>query len=117
MLVLVPAAGACHGWRPQATPVPRAIEQMHGRGTVRILRSDGSLVVLASPRVTGDSIVGTAGSPPRRTAVAVAGVERVEAREVSAGKTAGLVGGILGAAALMVGLAALAEAFSHFGEC
>jgi len=111
------STAACHSWRPQATPTPQSIEQMNGRSTVRILRRDRSLLVLAGPRVAGDSIVGTAGTPPQRAAVAMADVERIETRKVSAGKTAGLVAGIYGVAALVVVLAAVAGAFGGFVDC
>lgn len=93
--ILMLSTAACHSWRPQSTPAPQVVEQMNGRGTVRILRRDGSVMVLASPQVAGDSIVGTTGNPPQRAAVAVADVQRIDTRRVSATRTGGLAVGTI----------------------
>lgn len=93
--LLLLSAAACHSWRPQTTPAPQVVEQMNGRGTVRIVRNDQSVMVLSEPRVEGDSIVGTTGTPPQRAAVAVADVQRIDTRRVSATKTGGLAVGTI----------------------
>lgn len=92
---LLLSAGACHSWRPQTTPAPQVVEQMNGRGTVRITRRDQSMLVLASPQLVGDSIVGTAGNPPQRAAIAVADVQRIDTRRMSATRTGGLAVGTI----------------------
>ena len=100
------SAGACHGWNAQTSPAPEVVAAQNGRGTVRVIRHDQSTMVLANPQVVGDSIVGTAGDPPQRTAVALADVQRVDTRRVNAWKTGGLVFGTL----LVVSAVAVAAA-------
>jgi hypothetical protein len=104
--VLLLSTAACHSWRAQTTPAPRVVEQMNGRGTVRIVRRDQSVMVLSSPQVVGDSIVGTTGDPPRRATVAVADVQRIDTRRVSATKTGGLAIGTI----VLVSVVAVAAA-------
>lgn len=116
LLCLPLALAACHTWRPQAEPAP-ALARMGGRGTVRVVRYDRGTVVLSGARVEGDSILGTAGRG-NRVSVAVAGVERLDAREASVAKTRGLVLGVIGVAALAAAMVALASAFrNNFSEC
>jgi len=110
MLCLPLLAGACHSWRPQTTPAPQVVQQMNGRGTVRILRRDGSVMVLSIPQVVGDSIIGTTGNPPQRATVAVADVQRIDTRRVSATRTGGLAIGtivLVSAVAIAAAVAAL----------
>ena len=104
------AAAACQSWHPQTTPAPQVVEQMNGRGTVRVFRRDQSVMVLSQPQVVGDSIVGTTGDPPQRAAVAVADVQRIDTRRVSATKTGGLAVGtivLVTAVAIAAAVAAL----------
>jgi len=91
LALLALAAGACTSWHHPASPAPEVVARQHGRGSVRVLRRDGSVLVLRTPSVVGDSIIGVGGSPPRRTSVALADVERVETRGFSPAKTCGLV--------------------------
>jgi hypothetical protein len=90
LLLLIVAAG-CTGWHAQTSPAPEIVARQQGRGVLRIARKDGSVLELRSPRVMGDSIVGIGGSPPRRTGVALADVERIQRRGFSASRTGGLV--------------------------
>ncbi len=108
--VLALPAGACHGWNAQTSPAPEVVAAQNGRGTVRVIRRDQSVLVLANPQVAGDSIVGTAGNPPVRTAVALADVQRVDTRSVNAWKTGGLVFGTL----LVVSAVAVVAAVAAF---
>ena len=87
------AAGGCTTWHRQVSPAPEVVARQHGRGSVRVLRRDGSVLVLQTPEVVGDSIVGVGGTPPRRTGVALADVERIDRRGFSPAKTGGLVAG------------------------
>jgi hypothetical protein len=107
-LLLVLSATGCHSWHAQAGPTPDAIAAQTGRGLVRVTRRDHGQLVLVGARVMGDSIVGQAGTPPQRTAVAMADVERIDTRATSAGRTAGLVLGVavVAFAALLVAAAA-----------
>lgn len=104
------SAGACHSWNAQTSPAPDVVAARNGRGTLRVTRRDQSVIVLTNAQVVGDSIVGTAGSPPQRAAVAVSDVERVDTRSVNAWKTGGLVVGTL----LVVSVVATAAAIASF---
>lgn len=103
------ALGGCHSWYPQSSPVPDVVASRNGRGLVRVLRHDGGVTVLANARVVGDSIVGTAGNPPRHQAVALANVERIETRRTDAMETGVLVFGGLAFATTFAALAAVAR--------
>jgi hypothetical protein len=102
------AAAGCTSWHAQSSPAPEVVARMNGGGAVRVQRHDHSWVVLRGPRVEGDSIVGMAGSPPERTAVAVADVQRIDTRGVSATKTGGLAVGAILILIAAVGIAAAA---------
>lgn len=88
------ALAACTSWRPQTAPAPQVV-QANASGTVRVTRRDQSVLVLRHPQMVADSIVGDAGDPPRRTAVAMADVERIDAKKVSAARTGGLGIGVI----------------------
>jgi hypothetical protein len=108
LLAVALALAACTTWRPQTAPAPEVIAA-HGNASVRIVRRDQSTIELRHPQVVGDSIVGEAGDPPRRVAVATADVERVDVRKVSAARTGGLsVGVLLVVAIVAVGAATAA---------
>ncbi|HEX8904796.1 MAG TPA: hypothetical protein VF771_08150 [Longimicrobiaceae bacterium] len=92
-LILSLAAGGCTQWHAQHAPAPEVVARQHGRGSVRVQRRDGSVLVLETPSVSGDSIIGVGGTPPRRTSVALADVERIDRRGFSPVKTGGLVVG------------------------
>jgi hypothetical protein len=72
---------------------------------VRVTLADGRALVLARAAVAGDSLVGEEGSPPKRRAVALREVTRVDARRISAVRTLGLGWLVLNA---LAGVAALA---------
>lgn len=102
------AAAGCTSWHAQGSPAPEVVTRMNGGGAVRVQRHDHSWIVLRGPRMAGDSIVGMAGSPPERTAIAVADVERLDARGVSATKTGGLAVGTILLLIAALGIAAAA---------
>lgn len=107
--LLVLSAGACTSWRTQPGPAPEAIGRLNGSGTVRVTRRDMSVLVMSAPMVVGDSIVGIASSePPQRAAVAIADVQRIDAKRVSATKTGGLAVGTV----LIVSVVAVAAALA-----
>jgi hypothetical protein len=107
------AAAGCTSWHAQSGPAPQVVSRTNG-GAVRVQRHDHSWIVLRAPRMEGDSIVGMAGSPAERTAVAVADVERIDARGVSATKTGGLAAGTILLLIAVAGIAA-AAALGSFG--
>jgi hypothetical protein len=88
------AAAACTSWHPQTAPAPQVVTA-NANGTVRVTRRDQSVLVLHHPQIVGDSIIGDAGDPGRRAAVAMADVARIDARKVSAARTGGLSLGVI----------------------
>jgi len=105
--LLALSAGACTSWRTQPGPAPEAIGRLNGSGTVRVTRLDRSVLVMSAPLVVGDSIVGIASNgQPQRVAVAIADVQRIDAKRVSATKTGGLAIGTV----LIVSVVAVAAA-------
>lgn len=92
LAVMLPLAslGACHSWngRPIAQPEPDRILA----GPVRVTRTDGSRVVLASVRMDRDSLFGNEqASPHGRVAIPISSVRTVEARRVNPIASAGVV--------------------------
>jgi hypothetical protein len=111
-LVTLPALlccslAACTTWRAAPVTGPQAVS-LSGASAVRITRSDMSVVVLQHPQVQGDSVIGQAGNPPQRVAVATSQIQRLEVRKVSATRTTGLSLGVLAAVTIVAVGAALA---------
>jgi hypothetical protein len=108
--VLLETTG-CMAWRqvPDVSE-PSAAEASHPRALV-VLR-DGTRRLLHDVTVRADSVVGHAGADRARVAVARTEVESVQTRELSVGRTLGLVGGVLAVLAL-VALVAVVKAFSE----
>ena len=97
---------ACHTWRPvQLAPTPGFQEKER----VRVVRSNGSRIELASPSIVDDSLVGQGRRPDTRVAIPMTEVRRVETRRLSTMRTVLLVGGVAVAVYLAVG----AYAASH----
>jgi hypothetical protein len=68
------ATGCVTNWEPVYGPVPQTAASNEGR-TVRLIMQPGMPTVeMENMRVEGDSIVGEAGNPPQRIAVATADV-------------------------------------------
>ena len=82
----------CTSWRtvPSSTGVAPVLSTER---PVRVSLSDGTVIVLESPRIAGDSLIGNLGNPPERLAVAMADVEGLAERNVSVGRSAAAVGG------------------------
>jgi hypothetical protein len=104
---------ACHSWQV-GTPTPAQFVEREHPARVRVTRTDGSTIMLHSPAVRGDSLVGrSAGTPAsgdsvRTSAVPLSDVTNVAVQESAAGKTvlltAGIVVGVVGAGMLAVWL-------------
>ena len=116
LLLLTPLSG-CHSWAgtrhlPPARPgVDRPIEKL------RVLRTDGTLLVLHDARVREDSVFGYE-RPPRESAsarpvgMALEDIEGFELRRFSTGKTAlAVLGGVAGLFALSALICAASDCF------
>jgi hypothetical protein len=106
-LLLCCPLGACTSWRTAPVSGLRAVA-LSGRETVRITRTNTSVLVLRHAQVQGDSVVGEAGSPPQRVAVATNEIQRLDVRKVSATRTTGLSLGVLAVVSVVAVGAALA---------
>ena len=100
------ALQACSSWRP-VTLEAGAAPVLEANRPVRATRQDGSTVVLYEPRVVGDSLIGNAGNPPLRTAVAWRDIRDIDMLRVSVGRTAAAAGATVGAGVVVAGLAFL----------
>ena len=101
----------CMGWRA----VPPASERSAGDATyprARVVLRDGTTFSLIDVTARPDSVIGFAGAERTRVAVAQPQVERLETRDLSVGRTLGLVGGVLA----VVALAALIAVIQALGE-
>jgi hypothetical protein len=92
---------ACSSWRVE----PVAPEQLlHERAPaeLRVTRTDGSQLVLARPKVSGDSLTGLSNDAPR--GVPLADIGTIATRHGDAGKSVllglGIVGGLFAIAAV-----------------
>ena len=77
----------CRTWVPESPNRPELVAKGE-EGPVRIVRRDGSSIVLVAPIVADDSLVGSAQvEPPQRVAIAVADIQRVDKAKFSFDKT------------------------------
>ena len=107
--VLLEATG-CMTWRQVPDAEPSAAEVSHSRALVVL--HDGTRHSLHDVTVRADSVIGHAGAERTRVAVARAEVASVQTRQLSAGRSIALVGGVLA----VVVLAALVAVVKAFGE-
>ena len=93
-------AAACTSWQPAPTSPRPFIEETHP-DRVRVTQRDGEQLILQSPRISGDSIVGTADGITS-AGVGLAEVQELAVRQRDWQQTALLtvVGGALVAAAV-----------------
>jgi hypothetical protein len=110
IFVLLNSTG-CMTWRA----VPAANDRVAGDATfprARVMLRDGTTLTLIDVTLRPDSVIGVAGAERARVAVEQQKVDRVETRNVSVGRTIGLVGGVLAVAALAA-LVAVAQILSE----
>ena len=110
-LTLLAACSSCHR-------TPSAIEgDSHAKsGEIHVTRLDGSMVRLVNASIVGDSVVGVSPVTGARLAIPTIAVAYTETKEISAGRTALLGGGvILGIVALSAILLVAALAASLGG--
>ena len=97
LVLVVLANAACTSWR-MATVVPDSLFAHQPPSSVRVTRPDSSMVVLDAPVLRGDTLSGSVGARPIQ--IARVDVAKLETRQISVGKTAGLVVGVAAAALL-----------------
>jgi hypothetical protein len=88
-LSLALALSACTSWRVETDPLPAPLD---GRtmSVVRVLTRNGETIVVYEARLSGDSIIGLerqTGTTPRRIAIAVDNVARLERRSLDLWRT------------------------------
>ena len=90
-LLVVTTLTACTSWRVQSvSPEQLLIDERPN--VVRVQRADRSRVVLNSPKLVSDSLLGT--TRGQRTAVPLADITQIALRRGNALKTTGLILGI-----------------------
>lgn len=97
---------ACTSWQVQ-TVSPEQVIATQNPPAVRVQRLDGSRVVVDSPRIGGDSLVGATGGKP--TGVPLADIYQLAIRHDDGAKSVGLVLVVAaGAFLILVGMVAIA---------
>jgi hypothetical protein len=110
LLALTCYLPACTGWKTQQAAPQDVVATKHPK-TIRVTRSDGTQVEIASPSIEADSIIGVrAGSAPRdslraRVAIALSDISQVAVQQTDAAKTVVLAAGV-GLAVILVAAAA-----------
>ena len=90
-LLVVTTLTACTSWRVQPVSPERLLNDESPKA-VRVQRADSSRVVLNSPQLVSDSLLGT--TRGQRTAVPLADITQIAVRRGDALKTTGLVLGV-----------------------
>jgi hypothetical protein len=103
--VLIALNPACHSWQVTALEPQVVVEKLRPKA-LQVRQSDGTRFVLRNPHLAGDSLRGL--RDDTLTSVHIAQTDQLAVRGFSPGKTALLVGGILGGifAFALVGCAA-----------
>jgi len=91
-VLLATYLSACTSWRVQPVSPEQLLNDQHPKA-VRVQRADRSRVVLNSPELVSDSLLGTARG--QRAGVPLADITEIAVRRVDALKTGGLTLGIL----------------------
>ena len=101
ILLAVQVAG-CSTWRVEQVP-PEQLLRDRAPTEVRVVRADGSQLVLGRPTISGDSLTGVGGGTPK--GVPLADINTIATRHGDAGKSVllglGIVGGVLAIAAVV----------------
>ncbi|MEO6865182.1 MAG: hypothetical protein ABI229_07005 [Gemmatimonadaceae bacterium] len=85
-LSALPGLG-CRTWTPESATRVELVAKGE-QGPVRVVKTDGSSVVLVVPVVADDSLIGaTQTEPPQHVAIAVADIQRIEKPKPSFAKT------------------------------
>ena len=98
-LLVVTTLTACTSWRVQPVSPERLLNDERPKA-VRVQRADSSRVVLNSPQLVSDSLLGT--TRGQRTAVPLADITQIAVRRGNGLKTTGLILGIPAAALAVI---------------
>ena len=107
LALLIAFLPSCYNWQEHG-PTPQAGLENAPPSALFISRTGGSTTELRHVEVIGDSVFGEGvagrrGARPRIT-IPLSEIERVRTRKLNAGKTAGLMGVLVGAVLLVPGL-------------
>lgn len=91
VLLLANVSGACTSWRVQPVAPQELLERKHP-SSIQVRDRAGSVYVLASPRLVGDSMTGYVRDVPRR--IPLSAVDKVAIRKFNTLKTAWWVVGV-----------------------
>jgi len=91
----------------QRAPTPGEGVARARSGEIRVNKVDGSIVPLVNASIVGDSLIGLSPRTGARVAIATSAIASVEAKDIDAGRTALLGGGIILGLAAVAGVVAL----------
>ena len=99
--LLATQLAGCSSWRVEQVG-PEQLLRERAPAQVRVMRADGSVLVLERPKVSGDSVTGLSGGASR--GVPLADISTIATRHGDAGKSVllgvGIAGGIFAVAAV-----------------
>ena len=113
ILPLLASLACTSNQRVSVAPEPESLAAYLGEyrpNDLHVIPTSGPAFWLHNPSVAEDSLVGVVGrdQPAPRRAIAIAEIRALEVPRASAGRTVGLVGGVVGTAGLVVLLVATA---------
>lgn len=118
-VLFIPTGSACTSWKhAELAPVPAS--DSAPSQTVRVIKRDGSQLMLHAAQLRGDTLHGslvnvTDGAEVIAIALPMADVADMRVRKFSTGKTVGLVAGSLALASILAVAAAVGAALSGLG--
>ncbi len=102
LLMMVQLAVGCATWRIETTPPAELVSSPRPPGSLRVTRQNGERMMLASPRVIGDSLLGFNGG--KTVGVELGDIQELATRHGSTGKTLGLFFGTAAVVLLTLGI-------------
>ncbi|MFQ5889362.1 MAG: hypothetical protein ACE5JR_04840 [Gemmatimonadota bacterium] len=107
-LTIMAVLSGCMKWSTVKVPVAQALAEEEPK-KIRVTRSNGYVLVLESPAIEGDSLVGLTGRSKQRVAIPVEDVKRIEARKPDGVRTTLLVVGAGLTLAAIIGAASASD--------
>jgi hypothetical protein len=111
LVVMVVMGAACTEWHVESVSPQQLIAAQPSK--VRVTLTRGNQLVVRHPSIVADTLVGIGADPPIR--VPLSQVQGIATRQVNAGRTRLLIGGIATATAVVVVINALEHVHLNLG--